>query len=217
VAECDAIKQEAAAGRRAVVVGMEFIGCEVAASLTQLGVHVTVVFPGKAPLERVLGGQVGALIGPFHRASGVELLAGDQVAAFEGTERLEAVVTASGHRVGCDFAVAGIGVVPDVPAVAGSSITEDNRILADELCRASAADVYVAGDVANHLHPPSGGSGSSISTTRENRALRRRGPCSARRPRVTTSIASGPISTSTNRVCRPRREVGRVRSPRQRG
>jgi 3-phenylpropionate/trans-cinnamate dioxygenase ferredoxin reductase subunit len=81
------------------------------------------------------------------------LLAGDQVAAFEGTERLEAVVTAAGHRVGCDFAVAGIGVVPDVPAVAGSSIVEDNGILADELCRASAADVYVAGDVANHLHP----------------------------------------------------------------
>ena len=28
-----------------------------------------------------------------------------------------------------------------------------NGILADELCRASAADVYAAGDVANHLHP----------------------------------------------------------------
>ena len=34
VAECDAIKREAVAGRRAVVVGMGFIGCEVAASLT---------------------------------------------------------------------------------------------------------------------------------------------------------------------------------------
>ena len=60
VAECDAIKAEAVPGRRAVVVGMGFIGCEVAASLTQLGVQVTAVFPGQAPLERVLGGQVGA-------------------------------------------------------------------------------------------------------------------------------------------------------------
>jgi 3-phenylpropionate/trans-cinnamate dioxygenase ferredoxin reductase subunit len=153
VAECDAIKQEAVAGRRAVVVGMGFIGCEVAASLTQLGVQVTAVFPGRAPLDRVLGGQVGALIGAIHRANGVELLAGDQVAAFEGAERLEAIVTATGHRVPCDFAVAGIGVEPDIPAVAGSSIAEDNGILVDELCRTSAADVYAAGDVANHLHP----------------------------------------------------------------
>lgn len=152
-AECDAIKQEAVAGQRAVVVGMGFIGCEVAASLTQLGVRVTAVFPGRAPLERVVGGQVGALIAAIHRANGVELLAGEQVAAFEGTERVEAIVTGTGHRIACDFAVAGIGVEPDVPAVAGSSIALDNGILVDELCRTSAADVYAAGDVANHLHP----------------------------------------------------------------
>ena len=152
-AECDAIKQEAVAGQRAVVVGMGFIGCEVTASLTQLGVQVTAAFPGQAPLDRVVGGQVGALIAAIHRANGVELLAGEQVAAFEGTERVEAIVTGTGHRIACDFAVAGIGVVPDVPAVAGSSIAEDNGILVDEFCRTSAADVYAAGDVANHLHP----------------------------------------------------------------
>ncbi|MGH3162631.1 MAG: NAD(P)/FAD-dependent oxidoreductase [Streptosporangiaceae bacterium] len=153
VAECDAIKREAVAGRRAVVVGMGFIGCEVAASLTQLGVQVTAIFPGRAPLERVVGGQVGALIGAIHRANGVELLAGEQVAAFEGAERVEAIVTAAGHRIPCDFAVAGIGVEPDIPAFTGSSIAEGNGILVDELCRTSAADVYAAGDVANHLHP----------------------------------------------------------------
>ncbi len=124
VADCDAIKREAAAGRRAVVVGMGFIGCEVAASLTQLGVNVT-----------------------------AGLLAGAQVAAFEGTERLEAVVIADGDRVACDFAVVGVGIDPDVPAVAGSSIAQGNGILVDELCRTSAADIYAAGDVANHLHP----------------------------------------------------------------
>ena len=150
VAECDAIKQEARPGRRAVIVGMGFIGCEVAASLTQLGVRVTAVFPGRIPLERVLGGQVGALIGAIHRANGVELRPGEQVTAFEGTERLEAVVTAAGHRISCDFAVAGIGIEPDILPVA---VAQENGILADELCRASAPDVYVAGDVANHLHP----------------------------------------------------------------
>ena len=40
VADCDAIKHEAGANRSAVVVGMGFIGCEVAASLTQLGLSL---------------------------------------------------------------------------------------------------------------------------------------------------------------------------------
>jgi len=153
VAECDAIKSEAVADRRAVVAGMGFIGCELAASLTQLGVRVTAVFPGRVPLERVLGAEVGALIGAIHHANGVELLAGDQVAAFEGTERLAALVTAEGERIACDFAVAGVGIEPDVPAVTGSSVAQENGILVDEMCRTSAADVYAAGDVANHLHP----------------------------------------------------------------
>src|SRR5262249_26145827 len=52
VADCDSIKEEVRAGRHAIVVGMGFIGCEVAASLRQLGVRVTAIFPGRAPLER---------------------------------------------------------------------------------------------------------------------------------------------------------------------
>jgi 3-phenylpropionate/trans-cinnamate dioxygenase ferredoxin reductase subunit len=153
VAECDAIKREADAGRRAVIVGMGFIGCEVAASLTQLGVQVTAVFPGRNPLERVLGEQLGDLIGEVHRSNGVRLLPETQVVAFHGTEGLESVVLADGEQVGCDFAVVGVGIDPEVPAIAGSSVAQDNGILVDERCRSSAADVYAAGDVANHLHP----------------------------------------------------------------
>jgi 3-phenylpropionate/trans-cinnamate dioxygenase ferredoxin reductase component len=153
LADCDAIRREARPGRRALVVGMGFIGCEVAASLTQLGVHVTAVFPGQVPLQRVLGGQVGAIIGAFHRANGVEMLAGEQIASFEGTGRLETARTASGIRVPCDFAVAGVGIVPQVPAMAGNALAVDNGLLVDEVCRTSGPDVYAAGDVANHLHP----------------------------------------------------------------
>jgi 3-phenylpropionate/trans-cinnamate dioxygenase ferredoxin reductase subunit len=150
VAECDAIKREAAPGRRAAVVGMSFIGCEVAASLTQLGVQVTAVFPGQYPLARVLGDQVGDVMGAIHREKGVELLPGGQVTAFEGAGRVDTVVTASGRRIPCDFVVAGVGIRPEIPEIA---VAQDNGILTDELCRASAPDVYAAGDVANILHP----------------------------------------------------------------
>ena len=89
----------------------------------------------------------------MHRAHGVELLAGEQVAGFEGTGRVEAVTTASGNRVPCDFVVAGIGIEPVVPAITGPPVAQDNGILVDERCRASAADVFAAGDVARILHP----------------------------------------------------------------
>jgi 3-phenylpropionate/trans-cinnamate dioxygenase ferredoxin reductase component len=153
VAECDAIKAEVRVGSRAVIVGMGFIGCEVAASLTQLGVQVTGVLPGRIPLARALGDDVGALVGRFHRENGVELLAGEQVASFEGTERVQRVVTASGIRLPCDFVVVGVGITAEIPAFTGPALDTQNGILADERCRASVADVYAAGDVANQLHP----------------------------------------------------------------
>ena len=153
VAECDAIKAEVAPNRHAIVVGMGFIGCEVAASLTQLGVRVTTVFPGAVPLEKVLGGQVGTLVAGFHRANGVEVLSGEQVVGFDGADRVAAVVTASGNRLACDFVVVGVGITVDVPPVTGSPVAVSHGALADEWCRTSAPDVYAAGDVANQLHP----------------------------------------------------------------
>jgi 3-phenylpropionate/trans-cinnamate dioxygenase ferredoxin reductase subunit len=153
LAECDAIKREAVAGRRAAIVGMGFIGCEVAASLTQLGVRVTAILPGPAPLERVLGAELAAVIAAIHRAHGVELCAEEQIVAFEGTERLQAAVTAAGKRIACDFAVVGVGVEPELPKFVGSPVTLSNGVLVDELCRASEPDIYAAGDVANQLHP----------------------------------------------------------------
>jgi 3-phenylpropionate/trans-cinnamate dioxygenase ferredoxin reductase component len=152
-ADCDAIKQQALEGRRAVIAGMGFIGCEVAASLTQLGVRVTAVFPGAAPLARVLGMEVGEAIADIHRANGTELCAEDEIVAFEGSGRLQVAVTAAGKRIATDFAVAGIGIEPELPTFAGSPVTLSNGVLVDELCRASAPDIYAAGDVANQLHP----------------------------------------------------------------
>src|SRR5437660_10334354 len=48
LAECDAIRRAAHPGARALVVGMGFIGSEVAASLRQLGLEVTAVLNGMA-------------------------------------------------------------------------------------------------------------------------------------------------------------------------
>lgn len=71
---------------------MGFIGCELAASLTQLGVRVTAIFPEHAPLQRVLGSELGEAFSAIHRSKGVDLRSEDQIVRFEGTERVEAWV-----------------------------------------------------------------------------------------------------------------------------
>jgi 3-phenylpropionate/trans-cinnamate dioxygenase ferredoxin reductase subunit len=153
VEDCDRIRAAAKPGRRAVVIGMGFIGSEVAASLRQMGIEVAAVEGHPVPLARVLGPEVGAVLAGIHRDKGVELILEDSVAVFEGTGRVERVRTTKGRVLPCDFVVAGIGIVPNAELLAAAGATVDNGVLVDEHCRTSLPDVYAAGDVANHLHP----------------------------------------------------------------
>lgn len=155
--DADGIRAEVAPGRRAVLIGLGFIGSEVAASLRRGGVEVVVVEAAPRAFQRVLGEQIGQVIEEIHREEGVSLLFNDTVEAFEGSTRLEAVRTAGGRRLPCDFAVVGIGVEPVVEPVAGAGIRVDNGIVVDEYCRTNIDAVYAAGDVARHYHPLAGG------------------------------------------------------------
>jgi 3-phenylpropionate/trans-cinnamate dioxygenase ferredoxin reductase subunit len=152
VEDSERIRAAARAGRRAVVIGLGFIGCEVAASLRMLGVAVTAIDPGQAPLARVLGPEVGGVIAALHQSHGVQLVLGDSVDRLEGGERVERVVTKSGRQLECDFVVAGIGIDPEVDLLRAAGARISNGVEVDEYCRTSLPDVYAAGDIANHAH-----------------------------------------------------------------
>jgi 3-phenylpropionate/trans-cinnamate dioxygenase ferredoxin reductase subunit len=151
--DADRIRAAMAPGRRAVVVGMGFIGCEVAASLRMAGLDVVAVEPETTPLLRVLGPEVGAILRRLHEDRGVRAHFGDAVARFEGAGRVERVLTRSGRAIECDFAIVGVGIEPATEIVAGTPVAIDNGIVVDEFCRASVDGVFAAGDVANHFHP----------------------------------------------------------------
>jgi 3-phenylpropionate/trans-cinnamate dioxygenase ferredoxin reductase component len=153
VEDSDLIRAAAQKARRAVLVGFGFIGCEVAASFRQMGVEVAAIYGHPVPLARALGPEVGAVLAEIHRDKGVDLVRDDDVAAFEGTGRVERVRTKKGRVLECDLVVAGIGIVPNVELLASAGAGVDNGILVDEHCRTSLPDVWAAGDVANHMHP----------------------------------------------------------------
>lgn len=153
VADCDLIKRDAGGLGHALIVGMGFIGSEVAASLRQLGLAVTAVFPGMFPLESVLGPEMGKEMAGIHADEGVELMPGEAVVRFEGGRRVERAVLKSGKTVECDFAIVAVGIQPNVELMEGTGVAVDNGVLVDAALRTSVPDVFAAGDVANHLHP----------------------------------------------------------------
>jgi 3-phenylpropionate/trans-cinnamate dioxygenase ferredoxin reductase subunit len=154
LADATAIRERAAGASHAVVVGMGFIGAEAAATLRGLGLQVTVVEPLSAPLERVLGEQVGALIAQLHAEHDVQMIFGDGVVGFDGEGgQLREVATSSGQRLPADLVVVGVGMVPETTLLADTGVELRNGVVVDEFTRTRVPGVYAAGDVANHYHP----------------------------------------------------------------
>jgi 3-phenylpropionate/trans-cinnamate dioxygenase ferredoxin reductase component len=107
----------------------------------------------EVPLYRALGLEIGRIFEGIHRDNGIRFHFGETVERFEGKGRVEGVVTDKGTRIGCDFAVVGVGIQPNTEVAEGSGVELDNGIVVDELCRTNVEGIFAAGDVANHFHP----------------------------------------------------------------
>ena len=138
---------------RVVVVGSGWIGAEVAASARALGCEVTMIERSALPLARVLGPEVGRIYLDLHRSNGVEFLPETGVDRFEGSSRVERIVTKDGAELEADLVVVGIGVVPRTGLAEAARLEVDNGVLADAGLRTSGEAVFAAGDVANAWHP----------------------------------------------------------------
>ncbi|MGZ4148477.1 MAG: NAD(P)/FAD-dependent oxidoreductase [Actinomycetota bacterium] len=153
--DADRLREAAARGGPAVVVGMGFIGAEVAASLRQIGVHVTVVELFETAMVRTIGLEAGRVMERVHREHGVRMLFGNTVDAFEGDGRVERVRTSNGEVLDCAFAVVGVGVVPNA-TVWPFDLAPDGGIPVGPALETVVPGVFAAGDVASHDHPSFG-------------------------------------------------------------
>ncbi|KFE72082.1 FAD-dependent oxidoreductase [Hyalangium minutum] len=147
---------------RVLVIGAGFVGSEVASACRELGLPVTVVERGAAPLVGVLGGVLGAVAADLQRDHGVDLRCGVTVTKLEGdaSGRLRRAHLSDGSTLEVDIAVVALGAIRNVEWLRGSGLAATRwGVSCDTGCRAFdinglvTDDVFVAGDVARFPHP----------------------------------------------------------------
>lgn len=155
--DSEKLQERISPGGHAVVVGSGFIGCEAAASLSLLGVRVTLVSQEEAPQEERLGPEVARRIRGWLEGFGVDLRLGSNV---EGIERRD-----GGLRVGLEgeegietgTVLFGTGVRPrtEIAEEAGLRI-EGGGVATDSAMRTSVSNVFAVGDIAYALNESAG-------------------------------------------------------------
>jgi NADPH-dependent 2,4-dienoyl-CoA reductase/sulfur reductase-like enzyme len=150
--DADALIAAADKAKRVAVIGASFIGLEAAAALKQRGLDVHVIAPDKAPLEKILGPEIGAWVRGVHEDKGVVFHLGRKVLGYEDRH----VSLDEGDSVPADFVLLGTGVKPRTALAEAAGLTVENGVVVDDHLKTSADGVYAAGDIARYPDPISG-------------------------------------------------------------
>lgn len=150
-AEADALRADLPGRQTAVVVGQGFIGCEIAATLTGLGLQVTAVDAVPGPLWGPLGPELSAVVRRWHEDRGVRLVNGQGVRAFAADEtsgRVSSVELADGQRIDAELVVVGVGVRPATDWLQDTPVDlVRGAVGVDTEGRSNLPHVYAVGDV----------------------------------------------------------------------
>jgi 3-phenylpropionate/trans-cinnamate dioxygenase ferredoxin reductase subunit len=150
IADVDRLRPAFVKGKRLAVVGGGYIGLEVAAVAIKHGLEVDVFEAMDRLMARAVSPTVSEFYARVHAAAGVRLHVRTGVEAFEGKGKVEAV-RAGGQSHKCDFALVGIGVVPNEELAREAGLGCDDGIVVNEFAETGDPAIYAAGDCTRHI------------------------------------------------------------------
>lgn len=160
IEDADAIREAAQRGQRALVVGGSFIGAEVASSLAQLGLEVTLILPEPRLFEWLAPEELSAWLHARYQENGVRLLPATTPQWLRGHNRVERAVICNheSYILGVNLVVMGVGIRLNtgIAQDAGLAMAEDGGVVVDARLRTSDPQIYAAGDIAAWPDPTSG-------------------------------------------------------------
>ena len=154
-----ALRTELTPGKKVVIIGGGFIGCEVAATAVKLGCKVTVVHHSAHPMLRPLGPELAKELQSRHEAMGVTFKLKRSVIDLIGSTKVEGVLLDDGTVVESDVVMEAIGSHANVEWLSGNELDRNDGVLVDSAMRVmnraghAFPNIFAIGDVARFTNP----------------------------------------------------------------
>ncbi|AJD40629.1 ferredoxin reductase protein [Rhizobium gallicum bv. gallicum R602sp] len=147
--DADLLADEMRPGRRVLIIGGGYIGLEAAAVARYRGLEVTVIEMADRILQRVAAKETADIIRAIHESHDVVIREKTGLKRLVGRDgHVCGAELSDGSVIEIDFAIVGIGVVPNDQLAKEAGLDVANGILVNEFARTSDTSIFAAGDCA---------------------------------------------------------------------
>lgn len=146
--DADSIAPFLAKNGKAIIVGGGLLGLELAASLREINVPVTVVQRIGRFMDRQLDPTGSAILHEEIQALGIETFFNDEVEQFYGTDAIEGVRLKSGRKLDCSLMVVAAGTSPAIEIAKEAGLKCNRGIEVNEYLQTSDPNIFACGEIA---------------------------------------------------------------------
>ena len=134
--------------RHVVIVGGGLLGLEMAASLREISVNVTVVQRIGRFMDRQLDPLGSDILHEEIVARGIEVYYNDEVEQFYGTEKITGIRLKSGQKFDCDAIIVAAGTVPTIQLAREAGLQCNRGVEVNDYLQTSDPDIFACGEIA---------------------------------------------------------------------
>jgi len=150
--DADELKSIMAPGRHVLVIGGGLLGLELAASLREVDVQVSILQLSSRLMERQLDNLGGELLLDFVEEKNITVYINDQLQVIEMSEdqcRLKASLR-SGKVLEADAVVYAVGTRPNIEFAIDAGLESSRGIIVNDYMQTSDPNIFAMGEIAEH-------------------------------------------------------------------
>jgi ferredoxin-nitrate reductase len=146
--DADNFKKHMPKNGHVVIVGGGLLGLEMAASLREMGIKITIVQRISRFLNRQLDTLGSQLLHEEMVEQGCDIYYDDEVQLFYGRSKLTGIGLKSGRKINCDAMIIAIGTTPNLEIAKDCGLECRQGVIVNQRLQTSDPDIYAIGEIA---------------------------------------------------------------------
>ena len=148
--DVEKIKEQMSVCQNLSIIGAGYIGLEVAAVASELGMNVSIFEMADRSMNRTVDQKISEHFEDLHKTNGVNFYFQSNIEKLQGENFIDGVKLDDGSLIPTDILIIGIGIIPNQELAENAGLDCNNGILVNDKGITSDQSIFACGDCTNH-------------------------------------------------------------------